>query len=671
MITQSLDKKPAQYLKGVGPYIGKLLQKCGIESVQDVILHFPFRYQDRTKITPISHLRVDEWVGVEGEIVEVKHQRRFIAKIVEGSSVLNLLFFHSTQPQKAEFIAGRKIRCYGEVKYTSFGLTLIHPEYEFIDENHPKPIETTLTPIYPSTEGLSQKTWRKIVPQALQFLTEGSFPDYLNQGSLVEYIKQMHHPISLDMQKKAQEHLVFEELAAHHLSLKIRKQKIKKEDAPQFVVNEKLNHQWLSQLPFILTSAQKKVNQDVLTDLSQKHPMLRLVQGDVGSGKTVVAAFAALQALSNHYQVALMAPTEILSEQHYQQFKKWFNEFDVEVILLNSQLTQSQKKNVFEKMKSQEKLIAIGTHALFQEQVEFKKLGLVIIDEQHRFGVAQRLALKQKGLSPHQLIMTATPIPRTLAMTFYADLDVSIIDELPPGRTPIQTVVVNQNRRHEVIGNLRKAHHEKQQVYWVCTLVEESEMLQCQAAQTTAEQLKILLPEFKIGLVHGKLKSKEKESVMQGFKENKIDLLVATTVIEVGVDVPNASIMVIENAERLGLSQLHQLRGRVGRGSRQSYCILLYQPPLSFEAKERLRVMRETQDGFKIAEKDLALRGPGELLGTRQTGEFNFHIADLARDQHLFEKVQNVCDQLIQNSPKRVYLIIERWLGKTSQFQEV
>lgn len=677
---QTLERIPAQYVKGVGPRLAKLLEKCDIYTVQDILFHLPYRYQDRTRITPIRQAKAEEWVVIEGVISEVQNNRRFICKLADQTGLITLIFFHISPVQKSHFRLDAHVRCYGEVRYSTYGLTLIHPEYQIIDENNALPIDNTLTPIYSSTEGLSQLLWRKITHEALMLMSAENLVDYLEgyKISLHNALSYIHRPppdanIELLVQKQhpAQKRLAFEELLAHHLSLRVRREKIKENTAPQFDVDLKKYQIFLKQLSFQLTSAQERVIKEIFEDIGQLHPMLRLIQGDVGSGKTIIAAITALQAINHHHQVALMAPTELLAEQHYRNFSDWFKLFNITVISLTGKLKPKQKLEVIEKLENHSQLIVIGTHALFQENINFKNLGLVIIDEQHRFGVEQRLALKQKGFSPHQLIMTATPIPRTLAMTFYADLNVSIIDELPPGRMPVKTVVIPESRRDEIIARIQRAHSEKRQIYWVCPLIEESELLQYQAAETTAANLKKLLPEFNIGLIHGRLKSGEKENIMDKFKNNHIDLLVATTVIEVGVDVPNASVMIIENAERLGLAQLHQLRGRVGRGSKESYCILLYQNPLSSIAQERLKVMREFQDGFKIAEKDLALRGPGELLGIRQTGVLSLRVADLERDQLLFEKIQQKADDLFSHQRDKIPLIIERWLGASAKFQGV
>lgn len=690
-----LNKTPAQYLKGVGPEISKLLEKCHLHTVQDVLFHLPFRYQDRTKLTQIAHCGVGEWVVVEGVIIAIDTvKRRMIITLNDDSGTLKLMFFHlSAYSQKSSFMLGKTLRCYGEVKYTTFGKTLIHPEYQFIDPAQENPIEETLTPIYPSTEGLTQARWRKITEQALLLINDTNCPDYLgflaaksdsikfkSTMTLQEALRLIHRPKPHDnveqlllQQHPAQLRLAFEELLSHHLSLKIKREQIREYTAPPFDVNfaKEALQKFRQIIGFTLTSAQEKVFQETCQELSNPYPMLKLIQGDVGCGKTVLAAMCAIMAACHGFQTAFMAPTELLSEQHAQNFSAWLEPLGLKVLCLNQKIKPAQRKIILEAIKSDAKAIVIGTHALFQESVEFCRLGLVIIDEQHRFGVEQRLALKQKGLSPHQLMMTATPIPRSLAMTCYADLSHSVIDELPPNRTPVKTVVIPQTRREEMIERIHQAHQQKKQIYWVCTLIEESEVLQCQAAQTTAQILQQALPELNVALIHGKLKPLEKEKIMADFKNHKIDLLVATTVIEVGVDVPNASVMIIENAERLGLSQLHQLRGRVGRGSVESYCILLYQSPLSSSAQERLRVMREFQDGFKIAEKDLQLRGPGELLGTRQTGVLHFRVADLVRDHALFGDIQKTADIILKQFPELAEPIIQRWLGDIQKFQEV
>jgi ATP-dependent DNA helicase RecG len=591
-----------------------------------------------------------------------------------------------------------KLRCYGEVRQGKYGLELNHPEYQYLDNNNPPSLEDTLTPVYPLTEGITQIRIRDLCRQALNKLDDHGIdellPETLKQQfkgalsySLVDALKLIHSPppgIELHRlatgEHPAQQRLVTEELIAHNLSLLKMRHKIQSQPASSLDENKQVLSHFLEQLPFELTHAQKKVAGEITKDLNKTYPMLRLVQGDVGSGKTVVAAIAALQAIANGKQAALMAPTEILAEQHRINFEQWFKNMKISVAWLTGKVKGKAREVQLERIADGSAQMVIGTHALFQESVQFNDIGITIIDEQHRFGVHQRLALRNKGfgdnqsnehsLAPHQLIMTATPIPRTLAMSAYADLDCSVIDELPPGRTPVETAVLSNLRRNDIIERVRASCHEGRQAYWVCTLIEESEVLEAQAAEVTASELQLMLPELSIGLVHGRLKPREKLEIMQGFKAGEIHLLVATTVIEVGVDVPNASLMIIENAERLGLSQLHQLRGRVGRGSAKSHCVLLYSSPISANGSARLKTMRETNDGFKIAEKDLELRGPGELLGTRQTGDMQLQIANLQRDAHLLPQIKQAAESLIKQHPESVDRIIDRWLGSNQKYAQ-
>jgi len=565
---------------------------------------------------------------------------------------------------------------------------MVHPEYRVLTDHEVTEVEETLTPIYPATDGVHQATLRKITDQALlsaDQVTELVPPDLCPeqyQYRLIDALQLVHRPPpDVDVAQlmagthPAQQRLAFEELLAQMLSLKKLKQRIGRN--PSFVMTGKQKHRksFLKALPFELTAAQKRVAKEISTDLTADSPMMRLLQGDVGSGKTVVAALACLQAIESGYQAAVMAPTEILAEQHFRNFLNWFEPLGIRVSWHSGKLKAAQRREMLELIASGESRLAVGTHALFQDDIIFENLGLFVIDEQHRFGVQQRMALQKKGEQagrlPHQLIMTATPIPRTLAMTAYVDLDLSVIDELPPGRTPVKTSVIPIERRADVIDSVSEACMNGQQCYWVCTLIEESEVLQCQAAEDAYEQLKVQLPEVKVGLVHGRMKSAEKEAVMAAFKNAELDLLIATTVIEVGVDVPNASLMIIENAERLGLSQLHQLRGRVGRGARESFCILMYKPPLSENGKQRLAALRETNDGFKIAQIDLELRGPGELLGTRQTGLIQFKIADLIRDKALIPEVMKVADQILEKHTEQSDAIVERWHGEKLVYQQV
>lgn len=684
---------PVTELKGVGAALEQKLNNLGIQNLQDLLFHLPLRYQDRTRIVPMGALRPGDECVVEGEVkladISKGRRRSLLCRIQDGTGSLTLRFFHFTAAQKNNLKPGTRIRCFGEARTGANGLEIVHPEYKRVDNDDLVPVEENLTPIYPTTEGLHQGRLRALTDQALNYLKEGGLqelvPDQLRQGwqfpSLNDAVAYLHRPpvdvdqhLLLDGMHPAQRRLAFEELLAHHLSLLKLRQKARQKGAPELLGTGQLKQAFLDQLPFPLTGAQQRVGTEIANDLAQAYPMLRLVQGDVGSGKTVVAALAALQTVESGLQAAIMAPTEILAEQHFINFSNWLESLDIKVAWLAGKLKGKQRQAQLEAIRTGEARVVVGTHALFQEEVVFSDLGLVVIDEQHRFGVHQRLSLREKGrngeLAPHQLIMTATPIPRTLTMSAYADLDCSIIDELPPGRTPVNTVVIADSRRDEVIQRVQKACAEKRQVYWVCTLIEESEALQCQAAEVTAEDLKVALPELRIGLVHGRMKPAEKAEIMQQFKSAELDLLVATTVIEVGVDVPNASVMIIENPERLGLAQLHQLRGRVGRGSVESFCVLMYHAPLSNQGRERLTVMRETTDGFKIAEKDLQLRGPGEVLGTRQTGAMQFKMADLQRDSDLLTRVKMVAGQM-QEWPDFADSLVERWLGRGEDYGNV
>lgn len=689
---QALQQLSVTVLKGVGQAVAEKLAKLNIITIQDILFHLPMRYQDRTRVVPIRNLRHGDYALIEGEVVtsQIKFgkKRQLSVTLQDLSGTIQLRFFHFNKSQQQQLEAGTKLQCFGEVQVWNNGRVMVHPEYRLLQDAAPSKVNEHLTPIYPSTEGLHQTMWRKLTEQALLYAREkGVVEDYIPHEILVEQnfmlladaLCYVHRPppdadqtLLLEGKHPAQRRLAFEELLAQQLSMYQLRQSMRQHQAPTFTVDETQQAAFLKNLAFTLTAAQQKVQQEISHDLQQTRPMLRLVQGDVGSGKTVVAALAALQAISNGYQVAIMAPTEILAEQHYQTFRKWLEPMSLRTAWLTGSLTAKQRRDTLENIALGLDQLIVGTHALFQDDVVFKKLGLVIIDEQHRFGVHQRLALREKGRSgnsyPHQLIMTATPIPRTLAMTAYADLDVSIIDELPPGRTPVNTVVVSQSRREEILERVRELCSSGGQVYWVCPLIEESENLQCQAAEQTEQTLRELLPEINIGLVHGRLRPAEKEHVMQKFTGGETALLVATTVIEVGVNVPNASLMVIENAERLGLAQLHQLRGRVGRGAAHSHCVLLYKAPLSDIAKERLALMRETTDGFKIAEKDLEFRGPGEVLGTRQTGLQQFRVADLLRDRDLLMLARKQMKIIINQYPDAVHKLIHRWVGERKEY---
>ncbi|MFM5168017.1 ATP-dependent DNA helicase RecG [Aeromonas veronii] len=679
-----LDKISLDSLKGVGSKMQEKLERLGLATVQDLLFHLPLRYEDRTQVWPIGDLPPGLHGAVEGEIQDTQlvmgRRRMLVCRISDGTGTLTLRFFNFTAAQKNSLAAGRLIRCFGEVRPGKYGLEMAHPEYKLLGEEQAGQTEEALTPVYPTTEGLRQLTLRNLTDQALaqldlygveELLPAGLYP---HQIELAAALKLLHRPppsVALPLlesgQHPAQQRLVLEELLAHNLSvLKVRAQaqtQLARALKPAPALVEKL----LGALPFKPTGAQSRVVAEISKDLQQSHPMMRLVQGDVGSGKTLVAALAALQAIGNGCQVGLMAPTELLAEQHAINFAKWLEPLGIGVGWLAGKQKGKAREEALAAIADGSVKMVVGTHAIFQEQVVFQRLALVIIDEQHRFGVHQRLALREKGeregVHPHQLIMTATPIPRTLAMTAYADLDTSIIDELPPGRTPITTVALPDSRRGDVIERVKLACTEGKQAYWVCTLIEESEVLECQAAEDTAAELQNLLPGLHIGLVHGRMRPVEKQRVMEEFKAGILQLLVATTVIEVGVDVPNASLMIIENPERLGLAQLHQLRGRVGRGAVASHCVLLYHAPLSKTAQSRLGVLRETNDGFLIAQRDLELRGPGELLGTRQTGLADLKIADLVRDQPLIPQVQKMARFLMDRHPSHVEPLIRRWLG--------
>ncbi|POF87086.1 ATP-dependent DNA helicase RecG [Pseudomonas putida] len=689
-----LSKVPVTELKGVGEAMAEKLAKVGLENLQDVLFHLPLRYQDRTRVVPIGQLRPGQDAVIEGVVsgadVTMGKRRSLVVRLGDGTGVLSLRFYHFSNAQKEALKRGTHVRCYGEARPGASGLEIYHPEYRALNGSEPAPpVEQTLTPIYPSTEGLTQQRLRQLCQQSLAMLGPRSLPDWLppelandyQLAPLDEAIRYLHNPpANADLEELAvghhwaQHRLAFEELLTHQLSQQRLRESLRSLRAPALPKASRLPAQYLSNLGFNPTGAQQRVGNEIAYDLSQPEPMLRLVQGDVGAGKTVVAALAALQALEAGYQVALMAPTEILAEQHFITFKRWLEPLGIEVAWLAGKLKGKARVSALEQIAGGAPMV-VGTHALFQDEVKFKHLALAIIDEQHRFGVQQRLALRKKGVAgeqcPHQLIMTATPIPRTLAMSAYADLDTSVLDELPPGRTPVNTVLVVDSRRFEVVERVRAACAEGRQAYWVCTLIEESEELTCQAAESTFEDLGAALGELRVGLIHGRMKPAEKAAVMAEFKAGNLQLLVATTVIEVGVDVPNASLMIIENPERLGLAQLHQLRGRVGRGSAASHCVLLYHPPLSQVGRERLGIMRETNDGFVIAEKDLELRGPGEMLGTRQTGLLQFKVADLMRDADLLPAVRDAAQALLTRWPAHVSPLLDRWLRHGQQYGQV
>ncbi|AZG33929.1 MAG: ATP-dependent DNA helicase RecG [Shewanella psychromarinicola] len=685
-----LDLVPITDLKGVAKKVAEKLAKLGIKTVQDVLFHLPLRYEDRTQIYPIAALPPGSYGTIEAEIQSTQimqgRRRMLMCNVRDHSGMMSLRFFNFSMAQRNAMENGSTIRAYGEIRRGNHHKEIVHPEYQIIHPGGSVTLSDTLTPIYPTTEGVKQASWIKLTEQALTMLDDGGLPELLPNGlqpnniSLRDALHILHRPHSsvspfeLEQgQHPAQQRLIQEELLAHNLSMLQLRQRSNQDAAVPMPATGQLSSPFLAQLPFKPTGAQQRVVAEIRQDIQHPTPMMRLVQGDVGSGKTLVAALAALQAIENGYQVAMMAPTELLAEQHASNFAAWFEPLGVKIGWLAGKLKGKARVQSLENIASGAAQMVIGTHAIFQQAVVFNKLALIIIDEQHRFGVHQRLGLREKGVSqgfhPHQLIMTATPIPRTLAMTAYADLDTSIIDELPPGRTPVTTVAVADSRREHVIERVKQAAlHDNRQTYWVCTLIEESEVLECQAAEDTAAELTIALPELKIGLIHGRMKSADKQAIMAQFKAGDVNLLVATTVIEVGVDVPNASLMIIENPERLGLAQLHQLRGRVGRGAVASHCVLLYKAPLSQTATKRLGVLRNSNDGFIIAQKDLEIRGPGEVLGTKQTGLADLKIADLLRDQHLIEPTQKLAVHVNQQVPQNVDAIIQRWIGDRQQY---
>jgi ATP-dependent DNA helicase RecG len=685
---------PLTSLKGVGPALARKLEKLGLLRVEDLLFLLPLRYEDRTQLVKIGALVAGSRCLVSGEVLLAetvyRGRRNLLVRVSDGSGQLTLRFFHFSRQQQAQFQPGVQLTCFGEVRRGSTGFEMIHPEYRLLRKNQAASTDDALTPIYPATEGVQQGRLRNLTDQALRSMQETP-PDELlpkmitkklGMPSLAEAIRFLHRPPPdadvrqlLQGRHPCQQRLAFEELLAHYLSLRNLRALAQTEDAPALTRGDAEVSRFIAALPFELTDAQKRVAQEILGDLSKPHPMMRLIQGDVGSGKTVVAAIACLKAIACGVQAAIMAPTEILAEQHWRNFSEWFRPLGLEPAWLSGSQRAAARRDSLGAIADGRAQLAVGTHALFQEGVEFKNLALVIIDEQHRFGVHQRMALRDKGRSakghPHQLVMTATPIPRTLAMAAYADLDSSVIDELPPGRQPVSTIAVPDTRRGEIVERVRSACASGQQAYWVCPLIEESDVLDYQAAEASYQMLTEALPDLRVGLVHGRMRPAEKERGMRAFKEGLIQLLVATTVVEVGVDVPNASLMIIENAERMGLSQLHQLRGRVGRGSAQSHCVLLYKPPLGRIAKQRLAVLRDTNDGFVVAQRDLELRGPGELLGTRQTGLPDYRIANLVRDAELMPQVKITAETLRTASEVTAAAIVRRWLGDAGRYGKV
>lgn len=679
---ETLKNRPITKLKGVGPKMAETLEKLGIKNYLDLLFHLPFRYQDRTRITPIAELQPSQIAIVEGEIFkkEMTHGKRptLIVWLKDESGVLAIRFFNFHTNMIKRFDALKTLRCYGEVRYGMNRLEMSHPEVlNFMDKD--TELEERMTPIYSLTAGITQRQMQGFIDNLLQELNEEHFPAFLESEdiNLKDALYFLHKPpTDVDIERLENKHypvqeiLALEEIVAHQVALKKSREHFNQEKSDPIHLEPEALQQFKENLPFTLTKAQSRVISEIENDIQSQTPMMRLVQGDVGSGKTVVAAAPLIHAAKSGFQAVFMAPTELLAEQHFINLEKWFQPLGISSILLTGKLTEKQKREAQQKIKNGEVSIIIGTHAVFQESVEYSALNLVIIDEQHRFGVEQRLTLQKKapkGFTPHQLMMTATPIPRTLAMTMYADLSSSVIDEYPPNRIPITTNVVSDKARDKVIERIKAQSEEGTQVYWVCTLIEESEVLPAKAAEITYADLCERLPHLRIGLVHGRQKSSEKEAIMASFKAHELDILVATTVIEVGVDVPNASIMIIENAERLGLSQLHQLRGRVGRGSKASFCLLIYSPPLSHMTKERLEIMQATNNGFEIAEKDFELRGSGDIFGTRQTGEFRFRMADLFHHQDLIEKATDIANKIVDDKALSQKLI-DRWIGDSGEF---
>ncbi len=685
---------PLTALRGVGPALAEKLQRLNLRRVEDLLFLLPNRYEDRTTLHKIGTLKPGMRGLVSGEVLLAetvyRGRRSLLVRIGDGSGRITLRFFYFSRQQQAQFQAGAVVSAYGDVRAGAAGFEMVHPEYRVLKPQQEVVVSDTLTPIYPMTEGVQQGRLRNLVGQALEMMRKAP-PDELlpksmrekyGMPSLAEALVFLHQPppevnlAEIDAGKHpCQLRLSFEELLAHYMSLRNLRNLARKENAPALAEGDDSVARFISSLPFELTGAQRRVITEITADLKSPHPMMRLIQGDVGSGKTVVAAAACLRTMACGVQAAVMAPTELLAEQHWQNFNDWFRDAGHELAWLSGSQRQSERRASLAAIESGTASLIIGTHALFQEGVTFRKLALVVIDEQHRFGVHQRMALRDKGVGdgehPHQLVMTATPIPRTLAMAAYADLDVSIIDELPPGRQAVQTVAMPDTRRAEVVERVRTACQGGHQAYWVCPLIGESDVLDYEAAEASFNMLQETLVPLQVGLVHGKMKANAKNKIMRAFKNGDIHVLVATTVIEVGVDVPNASLMIIENAERMGLSQLHQLRGRVGRGAAQSHCVMLYRQPLGQMARSRLAVLRDTNDGFLVAQRDLELRGPGELLGTRQTGLPEYRIADLVRDAELMPRVQASAEQMQRDNPAAGQTIIRRWLGDAYQYGKV
>ncbi len=681
-------------LKGVGPALEKKLARLRLACVEDLLFLLPLRYEDRTTVLRLGELQPGSKSMVCGKVLLAetvyRGRRSLLVRLGDGSGQLTLRFFYFSAQQQAQFQPGTEVCCFGEARAGSGGLEMVHPEYRIVRNGNNPLASDTLTPIYPTTDGVPQGRVRSLAAQALGSMRRQPpaelLPDTVREElampTLKDALQYLHQPpldadlaLLADGRHPCQQRLAFEELLAHYLSLRNLRRLASREAAPPLAGGDELVRRFVSSLPFTLTGAQVRVVDEITQDVGQPHPMMRLIQGDVGSGKTVVAAIACLKAIGCDMQAAVMAPTELLAEQHLDSFRDWYQPLGIEPCWLSGSQRAAAKRASLAAIADGSAQLVVGTHALFQEGVAFRKLALIVIDEQHRFGVHQRMALRDKGADrlgqPHQLVMTATPIPRTLAMAAYADLDTSIIDELPPGRQPVGTVALPETRRDEVIERVRQACAGGQQAYWVCPLIEESDQLDFRAAEASYAQLGAALPELCVGLVHGRMKTAERDAVMAAFKAGEVDVLVATTVVEVGVDVPNASLMIIENAERMGLSQLHQLRGRVGRGATQSHCVLLYRQPLGQLARSRLSVLRETNDGFVVAQRDLELRGPGELLGTRQTGLPQYRIAELTRDGHLMPKVQKAAEIMQRTAPEQSAALVRRWLSDAGRYGKV
>ena len=674
---------PIISIKGLGKKTSDRLNQLGIHTLEHLVFHLPTRYQDKTSITPLSDAGIHDEILIEATIDRIEvipsRQRQLLCYLSDNQNHRILLrFFHFNQYQKQALIRGETMQCFGEIKIGRKGLEMHHPEYRIITQNQSPLLEPTLTPIYPLCSGISQNKMKQWVNYSLEVLKISQLDDYFEKitqqsmPSLKSSLMLLHHPEKDEDLSKiesfkhiSQQRLIIEELATHRLSLLKTKKARKGKKTNAFILNNTLSDKLLNSIDFNLTNAQSRCIKEINDDLASSEPMLRLLQGDVGSGKTIVAVFALIQAVENNFQAAIMAPTEILARQHLQNFTQYLESLNIQIAYLSGSQNTQERREQISLIESGKAKVVIGTHALFQDSVNFKDLSLVIIDEQHKFGVHQRLSLTKKANNtPHQLVMTATPIPRSLTMSAYADLDTSIIDELPPGRQAVETIALSNLRRDELISKIRKISNEGRQIYWVCTLIEESEALRAESAEKTFKYLKDHLKDLTVVMIHGRLTKAEKESIMKNFENGRINLLVATTVIEVGVNVPNASLMIVENAERLGLAQLHQLRGRVGRGSEKSICILMYQSPLSDYAKERLDILRQSNDGFMIAQKDLELRGPGEILGTQQTGIASMKIANIVRDAYLLKEVGYYSSKMLEARLESQNALINRWIDE-------